>query len=144
MHEFSWHILLHAIAPYSVSVLKKIEWRTFAKTCSVAFYMAFEVALCFDRYIDAINLLRQLLSTFISDRRRGYWTLRLSVDLEHLGRVDDSLQVAEDGLLDPWVRSGSRVALQRRVLRLGKPPRRWKIPSYSKSVNRRIFQVQAT
>lgn len=93
------------------------------------------------RYIDAINLLRQLLSTFISDRRRGYWTLRLSVDLEHLGRIDDSLQVAEDGLLDPWVRSGSRVALQRRVLRLGKPPRRWKIPSYSKSVNRKIFQV---
>ncbi|KAH6788109.1 zinc ion binding/nucleic acid binding/hydrolase [Perilla frutescens var. hirtella] len=96
---------------------------------------------CEKRYVDAINLIRQLLSTFSSDRRRGYWTLRLSVDLEHLGRVDDSLQVAEDGLHDPWVRAGSRVALQRRVLRLGKPPRRWKIPSYSKSVNRKIFQV---
>ncbi|KAK6146066.1 hypothetical protein DH2020_019935 [Rehmannia glutinosa] len=93
------------------------------------------------RYTDAINLLKQLLSTFISDRRRGYWTLRLSVDLEHLGRVDDSLQAAEDGLLDPWVRAGARIALQRRVLRLGKPPRRWKIPSYSKSVKRKIFEV---
>ncbi|KAL6526570.1 hypothetical protein OROGR_015660 [Orobanche gracilis] len=76
-----------------------------------------------------------------SARRRGYWTLRLSVDFEHLGRVDDSLQVAENGLLDPWVRAGARIALQRRVLRLGKPPRRWKIPSYSKSVKRKIFEV---
>ncbi|KAL7081099.1 hypothetical protein ACP275_14G018200 [Erythranthe tilingii] len=93
------------------------------------------------RYIDAINLLKQLLNTFTCDRRRGYWSLRLSVDLEHLGRVDDSLQVAEDGLLDPWVRAGTRIALQRRVLRLGKPPRRWKIPSYSNSVKRKIFEV---
>ncbi|GFQ00752.1 fanconi-associated nuclease 1 homolog [Phtheirospermum japonicum] len=93
------------------------------------------------RYTDAINLLKQLLNTFISDRRRGYWSLRLSVDLEHLGRLDDSLQVAEDGLLDPWVRAGARIALQRRVIRLGKPPRRWKIPSYSKSVKRKILEV---
>ncbi|KAK4387981.1 Fanconi-associated nuclease 1 [Sesamum angolense] len=93
------------------------------------------------RYIDAISLLRQLLDAFIFDGRRGYWTLRLSVDLEHVGRLDESLQVAEDGLLDPWVRAGSRVALQRRVLRLGKPPRRWKVPSYSESVKRKIFEV---
>ncbi|CAA0829119.1 Fanconi-associated nuclease 1 homolog [Striga hermonthica] len=93
------------------------------------------------RYTDAINLLKQLLNTFISDRRRGYWTLRLSVDLEHLGRIDDSLQVAENGLLDSWVRAGARIALQRRVLRLGKPPRRWKTPSYSKSMKRKIFEV---
>ncbi|KAL0284509.1 UNVERIFIED_CONTAM: Fanconi-associated nuclease 1 [Sesamum angustifolium] len=95
------------------------------------------------RYIDAISLLRQLLDAFIFDGRRGYWTLRLSVDLEHVGRLDESLQVAEDGLLDPWVRAGSRVALQRRVLRLGKPPRRWKVPSYSESVKRKIFEVNA-
>ncbi|XP_051118179.1 fanconi-associated nuclease 1 homolog isoform X2 [Andrographis paniculata] len=94
------------------------------------------------RYIEAISLLRQLLSTFISDGRRGYWTLRLSVDLEHLGRIDESLQVAEDGLLDPWVRAGSKVALQRRVLRLGKPPRRWKIPNYAKYVARKIPEVR--
>lgn len=61
--------------------------------------------------------------------------------MEHFGHIDDSLQVAEDGLLDPWVRAGARIALQRRVLRLGKPPRRWKIPSYSMSVKRKIFEV---
>lgn len=92
-------------------------------------------------YADAINLLKRLLMKFNSDRRRGYWTLRLSVDLEHLGHINESLQVAEDGLLDPWVRAGSRMALQRRVLRLGKPPRRWKIPSYSNSVKRKIPEV---
>ncbi|XP_010069382.2 fanconi-associated nuclease 1 homolog isoform X1 [Eucalyptus grandis] len=80
------------------------------------------------RYQDAINLLKRLLDCFISDGRRGYWTVRLSIDLEHLGFLDESLSVAEDGLLDPWVRAGSRIALQKRVLRLGKPPRRWKIP----------------
>lgn len=99
--------------------------------------------LFFYRYSDAINLLKRLLHNFLSDGRRGYWTLRLSVDLEHLGCPDESLRVAEDGLHDPWVRAGSRVALQRRVLRLGRPPRRWKIPNYSKSVNRKIPEVNA-
>ncbi|KAL2459840.1 Fanconi-associated nuclease 1-like protein [Forsythia ovata] len=93
------------------------------------------------RYGDAINLLKRLLHNFLSDGRRGYWTLRLSVDLEHLGCLDESLRFAEDGLHDPWVRAGSRVSLQKRVLRLGRPPRRWKIPSYSKSVNRNIPEV---
>ncbi|XP_047264786.1 fanconi-associated nuclease 1 homolog isoform X4 [Capsicum annuum] len=93
------------------------------------------------RYKDAIDLLKLLLVKFKSDRRRGYWTLRLSIDLEHVGCIDDSLEVAEKGLLDPWVRSGSIVALQRRVLRLGKPPRRWKTPSFSDSLNRKIVEA---
>ncbi|KAG2383956.1 Fanconi-associated nuclease 1-like protein [Vigna angularis] len=93
------------------------------------------------RYTDAINLLRWLLNVFPSDLRRGYWTLRLSIDLEHLGFIDESLQVSENGLLDPWVRAGSRMALQRRVLCLGKPPRRWKVPSYSRSALQKIPQV---
>ncbi|XP_027930104.1 fanconi-associated nuclease 1 homolog isoform X1 [Vigna unguiculata] len=93
------------------------------------------------RYTDAINLLRWLLNGFPSDLRRGYWTLRLSIDLEHLGFIDESLQVAENGLLDPWIRAGSRMALQRRVLRLGKPPRRWKVPSFSRSALQKIPQV---
>lgn len=75
------------------------------------------------------------------DSRRGNWTLRLSVDLEHIGRVNESLSVAEEGVLDPWVRAGSKMALQRRVLRLGKPPRRWKTPSYANSVTRKIKEV---
>ncbi|XP_076887017.1 fanconi-associated nuclease 1 homolog [Bidens hawaiensis] len=93
------------------------------------------------RYTDAIDLLKHLLHSFDKDRRRGYWTLRLSIDLEHLGRVNESLSVAESGIDDPWVRAGSRISLQRRVLRLGKPPRRWKIPSFSESVNRKIPEV---
>lgn len=51
--------------------------------------------------------------------------------------------MAENGLLDPWVRAGSRMALQRRVLRLGKPPRRWKVPSFSRSALRNIPEVIA-
>lgn len=67
--------------------------------------------------------------------------MRLSIDLEHMGRVNESLSVAETGLDDPWVRAGSRISLQRRVLRLGKPPRRWKVPSFSESVKRKIPEV---
>ncbi|XP_048333318.2 fanconi-associated nuclease 1 homolog isoform X4 [Ziziphus jujuba] len=93
------------------------------------------------RYNDAIYLLKQLLECFTCNGRRGYWMLRLSVDLEHIGCHDESLSVAENGLLDPWVRAGSRMALQRRVLRLGKPPRRWKIPDFAKSVKRKINEV---
>ncbi|KAL8139730.1 hypothetical protein V2J09_005751 [Rumex salicifolius] len=94
------------------------------------------------RYSDAIRLLKLLLSSFHCVGSRGYWTLRLSVDLEHIGLIDESLSVAEGGIRDPWVRSGSRMALQRRVIRLGKPPRRWKVPSFSQSVKRKIIEVQ--
>ncbi|XP_021844251.1 fanconi-associated nuclease 1 homolog isoform X1 [Spinacia oleracea] len=94
------------------------------------------------RYQDAIKLLKLLLNCYTSDGRRGYWTLRLSIDLEHTGCIEESLSVAEDGVLDPWVRAGSRMALQRRVIRLGKPPRRWKAPSYAASVKRKITEVQ--
>ncbi|KAA3484083.1 fanconi-associated nuclease 1-like protein isoform X2 [Gossypium australe] len=96
---------------------------------------------CERRYKDAIHLLRRLLDCFTCDTRRGYWTVRLSVDLEHIGCPNESLSVAEAGLLDPWVRAGSRMALQRRVLRLAKPPRRWKTPSFSESLKRKIIEV---
>jgi fanconi-associated nuclease 1 len=93
------------------------------------------------RYTDAIRILKLLLSTIASDRRRGYWTLRLSVDLEHMGRPNESLSIAEGGVIDPWVRAGSKLALQRRVLRLSKPPRRWKVPRYADSVKKNIKEV---
>lgn len=67
--------------------------------------------------------------------------LRLSINLEHIGYLNESLAVAEDGLQDPWVRAGSRMALQKRILRLGKPPRRWKTPSFSASIKRKITEV---
>ncbi|KAK1395174.1 hypothetical protein POM88_014230 [Heracleum sosnowskyi] len=44
-------------------------------------------------------------------------------------------------LTPPWVRAGTRISLQRRVLRLGKPPRRWKTPTFSESVQRKITEV---
>ncbi|KAK4799419.1 hypothetical protein SAY86_024784 [Trapa natans] len=94
------------------------------------------------RYSSAIFLLKQLLEYFTCDGRRGYWTLRLSIDLEHLGYLSESLSIAENGLLDPWVRAGSRISLQKRILRLAKPPRRWKIPPFSSSLNRKIKEVQ--
>ncbi|XP_068657744.1 fanconi-associated nuclease 1 homolog [Aristolochia californica] len=93
------------------------------------------------RYKEAIKLLKRLLSRFTSDGRRGYWTLRLSVDLEHVGLINESLVVAEEGVRDPCVRAGSKMALERRVLRLGKPPRRWKIPTFAESINRKIKEV---
>ncbi|EFJ07647.1 hypothetical protein SELMODRAFT_236265 [Selaginella moellendorffii] len=83
------------------------------------------------RYAEAVNLFKQLLSMQYCPGRRGYWTLRLSIDLEHLQRLEESLLVAENGLNDFNVRGGDRIALQRRVLRLGKPPRRWKVPPYA-------------
>lgn len=93
------------------------------------------------RYEDAIGLLKGLHGRITRDSRRGHWTLRLSVNLEHINRVNESLSVAEEGLLDPSVRAGSKMALQRRVLRLGKPPRRWRVPDYADSVKRKIKEV---
>ncbi|CAG7896843.1 unnamed protein product [Brassica rapa] len=92
-------------------------------------------------YNQAVYLLRRLLSCFSCDGRRGYWTVRLSTDLEHMGRPNESLSVAEQGLLDPWVRAGSRIALQRRILRLAKPPRRWKTPTFPNLVDNKIPEV---
>lgn len=40
-------------------------------------------------------------------------------------------QVAEAALADEWVTHGDRLSLQRRVLRLGKPPRRWRKPPWA-------------
>lgn len=38
--------------------------------------------------------------------------------------MDEALLAAEAGVEDTWVQHGDKLALQRRVLRLGKPPRR--------------------
>lgn len=43
-------------------------------------------------------------------------------------------QVAEAALADECVTTGDRLSLQRRVLRLGKPPRRWRRPPWASSV----------
>ncbi|KAL0053594.1 hypothetical protein WJX82_008086 [Trebouxia sp. C0006] len=90
----------------------------------------------------AVELLQQLLGGVCCLRRRGEWWTRLSLDLEHLGRPDQSLEMAEAALADEWVINGDRVALQRRVLRLGKPPRRWKRPSWASVAMREPLEVR--
>ncbi|MBA0576230.1 hypothetical protein Golob_024082, partial [Gossypium lobatum] len=131
---------------YSKVILLGISFleceRSPLKVISPYLYSGYALDLSVEpRYKDAIHLLRRLLDCFTCDTRRGYWTVRLSVDLEHIGCPNESLSVAEAGLLDPWVRAGSRMALQRRVLRLAKPPRRWKTPSFSESLKRKIIEV---
>ena len=54
------------------------------------------------------------------------------------------VQMAEAALADEWVINGDRVALQRRVLRLGKPPRRWKRPSWAAVAMREPIEVVKT
>lgn len=54
------------------------------------------------------------------------------------------VQMAEAALADEWVINGDRVALQRRVLRLGKPPRRWKRPSWAAVAMREPLEVVNT
>lgn len=51
------------------------------------------------------------------------------------------VQMAEAALADEWVINGDRIALQRRVLRLGKPPRRWKRPSWAAVAMREPLEV---
>jgi hypothetical protein len=41
------------------------------------------------------------------------------------------LQAVEASLADAWVRWGDRLGLQRRLLRLAKPPRRWRRPPWA-------------
>ncbi|KAI5068304.1 hypothetical protein GOP47_0016649 [Adiantum capillus-veneris] len=93
------------------------------------------------RYAEAVCHLEQLLNQPCCPGRRGYWTVRLSMDLEHLGYKEESLQVAEDGLNDSRIRHGGRIALQRRVVRLGKPPRRWKKPSFARALSQSCKEV---
>lgn len=88
-----------------------------------------------------MEYLKELLSSCTRSGRRGYWTVRLSVDLEHLGRKEESLQVAEMGVNDPSIRGGDLVALQRRVVRLSKPPRRWKKPPYADALELKVEEV---
>ena len=43
---------------------------------------------------------------------------------------NEALLVAEESLLDSRLRCGERQSLQRRIIRLSKPPRRWKVPVF--------------
>jgi VRR-NUC domain/Fanconi-associated nuclease 1, TPR domain len=83
------------------------------------------------QYARACALLTSLLLALCySPQRRGKWHDRLATNLAHLRRANASLAAAEAGLADTWTRMGPRIALQRRVARLARPPRRYKTPSF--------------
>eukprot|EP00850_Spirogloea_muscicola_P019085 SM000183S03979 [mRNA] locus=s183:73957:79101:+ [translate_table: standard] len=94
------------------------------------------------RYDEAVRALQSLLAGWWCTDRRGYWFVRLAVDLGHLGRKEESLRVAEAGVDDPWVRGGDHVALQRRVVRLSRPPRRWRPPHYAAVVTKACPEIR--
>ncbi|KAK9819580.1 hypothetical protein WJX81_006116 [Elliptochloris bilobata] len=88
------------------------------------------------RYAEAADLLRLLLGGECCYNRRGEWWVRLSIDTEHLGRPEEALEVAEAALADEHICGGERLDLQRRILRLGKPPRRWRKPAWASTLPR--------
>jgi fanconi-associated nuclease 1 len=83
------------------------------------------------RYTEAVERLQQLLGGNCCPNRRGDWWCRLCTDLEHLNRPTQALETAEASLADETLSSGDRLALQKKVLRLGKPPRRWIKPGWA-------------
>ncbi|CAM9426688.1 unnamed protein product, partial [Ectocarpus sp. 13 AM-2016] len=47
--------------------------------------------------------------------RRGRWWNRLSLDLAHAKRLPCALWASQEGLRDPQVRGGDRLALEKRA-----------------------------
>ena len=78
------------------------------------------------RYSEAIGLLRNLLRRSLCPGRRGYWTTRLSIDLENLGHIEERLEVAEADVNDPTICHDNHEALQKHVLSLPRLAQRWK------------------
>jgi fanconi-associated nuclease 1 len=79
----------------------------------------------------AADRLQQLLGGACCPSRRGLWWERLSMNLDHLGRREDALEVAEAALADTSLGPAALLALRRRVLRLGRPPLRWRRPVWA-------------
>uniref|UniRef100_A0A4W4HFC2 Fanconi-associated nuclease n=1 Tax=Electrophorus electricus TaxID=8005 RepID=A0A4W4HFC2_ELEEL len=72
------------------------------------------------RYEDAVEELRSLLSqsVFCPDSR-GRWWDRLALDLhQHLKRPEQAISAIRDGLMDPLVRTGHRLSLHQRAVRM--------------------------
>ncbi|CAM9723536.1 unnamed protein product, partial [Ectocarpus fasciculatus] len=66
-------------------------------------------------YEGAVELLIQLLATRYTPHRRGRWWNRLSLDLAHAKRLPCALWASQEGLRDPQVRGGDRLALEKRT-----------------------------
>ena len=52
------------------------------------------------------------------------------------------MQTAESALADEWVKHGDRLELQRRLLRLSQPPRRWKTYRWAAAAKREPKEVR--
>lgn len=80
------------------------------------------------RHSEATQVLFGLLSACTCPEKRGAWYVRASTNLaQHLGRPYDAMNVCEAGLQDSWVRCGDRIGLQRRLLRLARRHKRWRV-----------------
>ena len=69
-------------------------------------------------YETAIEILTTLLSTFYWTRRRGKWYDRLSIDLLHLGKKEEALEVCIQALLEEEVGGGARITMMKRCQRV--------------------------
>eukprot|EP01134_Creolimax_fragrantissima_P001547 CFRG1547T1 len=56
---------------------------------------------------------------------------RYGRNLEHLGSTREALNVYERALRDEYVVGGQRIAIQRSVVKLSKPPYRWSVPKFT-------------
>lgn len=65
------------------------------------------------QYDQAILYLRCLIDSPFNGGKRGDWYERLCLDLEHLGKKDDSLMVCEEALAQQ-IRPTNRVGLEKR------------------------------
>ena len=95
---------------------------------------------------EASALLRALLGTRHWPRRRGDWWTRLAVNAEHEGAPSTALDIVTAALADGAVDGGDRLGLQRRFVRLAKPPRRWGAPppfAAASAREPRVFTIEA-
>ena len=87
-------------------------------------------------YEEAVEKLRSLLGGNASPEQRGGWWIRLIIDLQHLKKPNAALETCTSALADSWVRHGDRVSIKRQILKLSKPPRRWKLPSWAPQIKK--------
>eukprot|EP01135_Chromosphaera_perkinsii_P011504 Nk52_evm3s2426 gene=Nk52_evmTU3s2426 len=69
------------------------------------------------RYNEACGLLKVLLNQKSCSPKRGLWWSRLVTNCEHLRCYESALRACVDGLYDPFVRSGHRLNLRKKLNR---------------------------
>ncbi|XP_048828821.1 fanconi-associated nuclease 1 [Brienomyrus brachyistius] len=76
------------------------------------------------RYEEAVEELRSLLSqSLYCTDSRGRWWDRLALNLQqHLKRPEQAISAIRDGLVDPLVRTGHRLSLYQRAMRMRDSP----------------------